>query len=279
MSARTILVTGATAGIGRVTARELARSDVQLVLLGRSEERCRRTAEEIRRATGNERIEYLLADLSSLAQTRAAAEQFKARFERLDVLVNNVGALFLDFGETQEGFERTFALNHLSGYFLLTNELIDVLTASAPARIVTVASGAHRRAELDFDDLEMRRGYRAFTQYGNTKLMNILFTRELADRLAGTGVTANALHPGFVASSFGMTNNDGWWVRPVMKFMHLFALNEDEGARTSIYLASSPEVAGVTGRYFQQCRESMPSAAARDQASQRRLWEMSESLL
>jgi len=276
---KTVMVTGATAGIGKVTAREIARQDTRLVILGRSETRCRDTAHEIRCTTGNERVDYLLADLSSLAQTRAAAARFRERYERLDVLVNNAGAMFLDYGETEEGLERTFALNHLSGYFLLTHELLDVLEASTPARIVNVASGAHTTARLDFDNLQMRGNYAAFRQYSNSKLMNLLFTFELSRRLEGTGVTANALHPGFVASNFGMTNNSTWWVRPVMTLGHLFALSEDEGAETSIYLATSPEVEGVTGKYFVKCREKAPTSAALDEASQRRLWELSEALV
>lgn len=279
MSKKTIMVTGATAGIGKVTAREMARQDVQLVIIGRSEAKCQSTVEEIRRITGNEQVDYLLADLSSLTQTRAVAAQFRERYDRLNVLINNVGAMFLEYGETDEGIERTFALNHLSGYFLLTMELLDMLKASAPARIVSVSSGAHTQGSLDFDNLQMRGNYSAFAQYGNSKLMNILFTNELARRLEGTDVTANALHPGFVASNFGITNNPKWWVPPLIKFAHLFALSEDEGAETSIYIATSPEVEGVTGKYFEKCREKTPAAAALDAEGQRRLWEASDEML
>ena len=277
VSTQTVMVTGATAGIGRVTAREIAQQGARVVIVGRSEPKCRATVDEIRRVTNNDQVDYLLADLSSLAATRAVAKEFKARYERLDVLVNNVGAVFMDFGVTVDGIERTFALNHLSGYFVLTNELLDMLKASAPARIVTVSSDAHTGGKLDFSQLEMRDSYSGFRQYGNTKLMNVLFTKELARRLEGRGVTANALHPGFVASNFG-TNNAKWWVRPMMKFMHLFAISEDRGAETSIYLATSPDVEGVTGKYFVKCQEKTPAAAALAEPDQHRLWEVSEAM-
>lgn len=276
---QTVMVTGATAGIGRATAREIARQGARVVIVGRSESRCQATVDEVRRAARNEQVEYLLADLSSLAETRAMATQFKARYERLDVLVNNVGAVFMEFGETAEGIERTFALNHLSGYFLLTNELLDVLKHSAPARIVNVSSDTHTGGKVVFGQLEMRDNYSGFRQYSNTKLMNILFTKMLARRLETAGVTANALHPGFVASNFGATNNDKWWVRPAMKFMHLFAISEDQGAETSVHLATSPDVEGVTGKYFVKCREKTPAVAALAEADQHRLWEASEEMV
>ena len=158
-------------------------------------------------------------------------------------------------------------------------ELLDVLKARAPARIVNVSSGAHTQGSLDFDNLQMRGNYSAFAQYGNSKLMNILFTNELARRLEGTGVTANALHPGFVASNFGITNNPKWWVRPLIKFAHLFALSEDEGAETSIYIATSPEVEGVTGKYFEKSREKTTPAAELDDVGQRHLGEASDESL
>ena len=241
--------------------------------------KCRVTVDEIRRAANHDRVEYLLADLSSLADTRAVATQFKERYNRLDTLVNNVGSVFMKFGETTDGIERTLALNHLSGYFLLTTELLDVLKSSAPSRVVSVSSHAHTGGTLSFDNLEMRDAYSGFRQYSNTKLMNILFTKELSRRLEGTGVTANALHPGFVASNFGITNNDASWVRPMMKFAQLFALSEDDGTKTSIYLGTSPEVAGVTGKYFVKCQEETPAAAALVETDQRRLWEASEAMV
>ena len=278
MSTQTVMVTGATAGIGKVTARELARQGARVVIVGRSEPKCQATVDEVRRAAGHDQVEYLLADLSSLAETRAVATQFKARYDRLDVLVKNVGAVFMEFGETVDGIERTFALNHLSGYFVLTNELLDVLKGSAPARIVNVSSDAHTGGKLAFGHLEMRDNYSGFRQYGNTKLMNILFTNVLARRLEKARVTANALHPGFVASNFG-TNNAKWWVRPTMKFMHLFAMSEDRGAETSIYLATSPDVEGVTGKYFVKCEEKTPAAAALAESDQHRLWEASEEMV
>ena len=278
MKDKTVIVTGATAGIGEVTALEIARMGAHVVIIARNEAKAQETATMIRRTTGNEKVDFLLADLSSLAQTRAVAAQFKAKYDRLDVLVNNAGSLFVDYTESVDGLEMTFALNHLAGYFLLTNELLDVLKDSAPARIVSVASGAHLSADLNFDDLQMQQKYSSFRQYANSKLMNILFTNELARQLDGTGVTATSLHPGMVITNFGLTNNKKWYMRPAKFFFNLRAISAEEGAATSIYLATSPEVEGVTGQYFYECRAKRPSDAALDEANQQRLWAVSADL-
>ena len=219
-------------------------------------------------------MDSLLADLSSMAEVRRLAEAFKGRYGRLDVLVNNAGAIFVRRQNTVDGYEMTFALNHLS-YFLLTNLLLDLLKASAPSRIVNVASDAHEGAKLDLDNLN---GGRFFTvqAYGRSKLANILFTYELARRLEGTGVTANALHPGFVATGFGA--NNGALTRIFMRLSHLFALTPAQGADTVIYLASSPDVEGISGRYFVR-RQAVPSSpASYDEATARRLWEISAQM-
>jgi NAD(P)-dependent dehydrogenase (short-subunit alcohol dehydrogenase family) len=266
------MVTGATAGIGQVTALELARQGATVVLVGRYPQRCKTVVETIRMETSNASVDYLVADLSVMSQVRQLADEFTRRYSRLDVLVNNAGALFLRRRTTQEGLEMTFALNHLN-YFLLTDLLLEILKASVPARIVNVSSDAHRGARLDFSDLQSQHGYRGYAAYGRSKLMNVLFTYELARQLAGVQVTANALHPGLVATRFAM--NNGPIVSLGMRFVHLGALSPQAGARTSIYLASSPEVEGVTGQYFTRERAVKSDPASYDEAGARRLWEMS----
>jgi NAD(P)-dependent dehydrogenase (short-subunit alcohol dehydrogenase family) len=299
MAGKTCLVTGATAGIGEVTARELARRGAAVVLVGRSQERCAAKAEAIRRETGNPSVEFLRADLSSQAEVRRLAGEFRERHRRLDVLVNNAGALFARRRESVHGIEMTLALNHLA-YFLLTNLLLDTLKASAPARVVNVSSDAHQIVRgFDFDDpqAKARRGLRAygqsklpgllctlfapwahpaFVRYAESKLANLLFTYELARRLEGTGITANALHPGFVASNFTAGNGVyGWFIR---RWAGLLAISVEEGAKTPIYLATSPEVEGVSCRYFVRQKAVPSSAASRDEESARRLWRLSEEL-
>jgi NAD(P)-dependent dehydrogenase (short-subunit alcohol dehydrogenase family) len=278
---KTIVVTGATNGIGEVTARELARAGAEVVIVSRSESKCARTAENIQSETGNQKVSYVAADLSTLDGMRHAAQTIRERFPKLHVLVNNAGALFTSRQITADGYEMTFALNHLS-YFVVTNLLLDLLKATAAsegeARIVNVSSGAHYSVRgVNFDDLLRKKGYNAFGVYSETKLMNILFTNELARRLEGTGVTANSLHPGFVRTGFGM-NNSGWFVRLFGLVTQFAAISPEEGAQTSIYLASSPEVRGVTGQYFTNKQIKTPSAAARDSYQQEKLWRISEEL-
>ncbi len=276
MDGRVCLVTGATSGIGLVTARVLAERGADVTLLARNPAKAEAVVAAIKEQTGNPNISALIADLSVRAQARHAADEFRARHERLHVLVNNAGAVF--FGrrrESADGIEMTLALNHLAP-FLLTNLLLETLKASAPARVVTVASAAHTGAHIPFDDLWHRRRYFAFGVYGETKLANILFTYELARRLDGTGVTANALHPGFVASNFGHGETRLW--NMAFTLARPFAISTERGAQTSIYLASSPEVEGVSGRYFANQRPVRSSRAAYDRAAARRFWEVSEQL-
>jgi NAD(P)-dependent dehydrogenase (short-subunit alcohol dehydrogenase family) len=277
MTGRVVLITGATSGIGEATARALARRGAHVVLAGRDRDRCEATAEAIRGESGRaDGVEYLLSDLSRRDEVRRLADEFRARHGRLDVLVNNAGVVLMERGETADGIERTWAINHLA-YFLLTNRLLDVLKASAPARVVCVSSDAHRAIQgLNWDDLEFRKGYRGFKAYCQSKLANVLFTRELARRLEGSGVTANALHPGLVNTR--IFRGPGA-LRVVFRAMaNLFGKTAEDGAKTSIYLAGSPEVAGVTGRYFDRCREVEPSKAAQDDEAARRLWEVSERM-
>lgn len=275
MHEKTCMVTGATAGIGLATARALAQLDARVILVGRNPEKCTRVVESIRQETGNTKVDCLLADLSDQAQIHHLALQFQESYPRLDVLVNNAGGIFLRRQESVDGLEMTFALNHLS-YFLLTLLLLDILQDSAPARIVNVASNSHYGQKLDFDNLQMARGYRARQAYGRSKLANVLFTFELARRLQGTGVTANALHPGFVATDIGM--NNGWLVRLFKLLMRPVAITPEQGCLTSVYLATSPEVEGVSSEYYVECKPVRADPAAYDLEAARKLWEISEEL-
>lgn len=277
MAGLVCMVTGATDGIGRETAHALAEMGATVVVVGRNREKSVTTVNEIRSATGNPDVEFMLADLSSQEQIRRLADEFKTRYERLDVLVNNAGGVFVTRQESVDGIEMTFALNHL-GYFLLTNLLLDVLIESAPARIVNVSSAAHRRAELDFDDLLGEESYSGWQAYGESKLANVLFTYELARRLVDAGVTVNALHPGFVATHLG-ANNFGWLGSLAKKVINVVAGKRPEaGAQTSIYLASSPEVEDVTGRYFVDQKPRRSSEASYDDGAARRLWKISAEM-
>jgi NAD(P)-dependent dehydrogenase (short-subunit alcohol dehydrogenase family) len=277
LGGKTVMITGASSGIGRAAALELARMGPDLVLVCRNRERGERALEEIRTETGNDRLSLLIADLSSQAQIRTLAKDYLASDRPLHVLLNNAGVIMLRRTETVDGIETTFAVNHL-GYFLLTVLLLDRIKASAPARIVNVASHAHASAggPLDFDDLEGRKRYGSMRNYGISKLANILFTRELARRLAGSGVTANSLHPGFVGSNFA--KNNGLLARIGMALLRPVARSPEKGAETAVYLCSSPEVEGVTGKYFHDCKPTWPKQFAQSDEDARRLWEVSERM-
>jgi NAD(P)-dependent dehydrogenase (short-subunit alcohol dehydrogenase family) len=262
LKGKTILVTGATSGIGLVAARELVRMGGQVTIVSRNADKCAAVAETIRSETGNP-VEFIAADLSSLAGIMQAAASFKQRHTHLHVLLNNAGAMFTRRQLTADGYEMTFALNHLN-YFLLTNLLLDVLKASAPARIVNVSSHAHEGASLEFNNLQGEKHFSGFEAYGQSKLANVLFTYELARRLEGTGVTANALHPGFIATGFA--RNNGLFYNLGMKLIGLFIRQPKQGAQTSIYLASSPEVEGVSGKYFVDSKAVDSSPLSHDQA-------------
>src|SRR5579859_622135 len=275
MDGRVCVVTGATSGIGYVTARELARQGATVTVVGRNRDRTARCVAQIRQETGSKAVDSLLADLSSMTQVRALAEAVKARHTRLDVLVNNAGAIFLTRHTTVDGYEMTFALNHLAP-FLLTNLLLDRLKASVPARIVTTASVAHTGAKIAFDDPNFQHSfYNAWSAYSQSKLANIMFTYELARRLEGTGVTANAFHPGVVASGFA---HNGPLLSVAMTLARPMMVSAEEGAKTAIYVASSPAVEGVTGQYFTKEHPVRSSKESYNTESQRRLWEVSEEL-
>ncbi|MGP0066809.1 MAG: SDR family oxidoreductase [Isosphaeraceae bacterium] len=275
MKGKVCLITGATSGIGEVTARELARLGAEVVIVGRSPERCAATLARIRTETGATAVDALVGDLSSQADVRRLAGQIQDRCPRLDVLVNNAGAIFMPRAESVDGIEMTLALNHLS-YFLLTNLLLPTITASAPARIVNVASDAHRGVSIDFEDIQGKKRYSGWRAYQQSKLANILFTYELARRLEGSGVTANTLHPGFVRTGFlGGGGVVGWIAR---RIADVVALSPEQGARTSIYLASSPDVAGITGQYFVKEKPAQSTNQSHDRTAAERLWRLSEEL-
>ena len=279
MEGRTVVVTGGNSGIGLATATALARAGARTVLTARDPGRGAAAVEEVRRRSGGT-VELALFDLADLASVRAGAAELLERLPRLDVLVNNAGIVLSDRRETVDGYESTFAVNHL-GPFLLTTLLTGRLVASAPARVVTVASVAHRYVPrgLDFADLQSRRDYRGMRVYARSKLANLLFTAELARRLAGTGVTVNALHPGTVATGYGRDGDTHGFLPFGMDVIRSVVLTPEEGARTSVFLATSLSVEGVTGRYFVRSRARTPSAAARDAGAARRLWAVSEQLV
>ena len=271
MSGKTCLVTGATSGIGKETAIQLAGMGANVIIVARGEARGEAAAGEIRRHVPEARVENLTADLSSLAQVRRLADEVTARHDRLDVLVNNAGVIMTRRKLTVDGLETTFATNHLAP-FLLTTQLLDLLRHSAPARVVTVSSGAHRSARsIPWHDMA-----RGKPDYGLSKLCNILFTVELAKRTAGTGVTANCLHPGFIRTELGreVTGVAGAMLKLILRLRP----GPATGAKTSVYLATSPEVEGVTGGYFFKCKPTRPSALATDAEAAARLWTLSEEL-
>jgi NAD(P)-dependent dehydrogenase (short-subunit alcohol dehydrogenase family) len=292
MRGRVCMVTGAASGIGAITAQTLAQQGATVVMVDYNSERGAIKANQIRQETGNPEVEFIHTDLSVQNEIRKLAQQFNSRYQRLDVLINNAGAMFPLRQETADGLEMTFALNYLA-YFLLTNLLLDKLKASAPARIINVSSRAHARAQINLDDLQSRSNYRSRQAYEKSKLAIVLFTYELARRLEGTGVTANTLHPGVVATNFS-TNNRGM-VGTVMRAIavnyaglktgdtnilsrlssHLGIISAEQGAQTSIYLATSPDVSGVTGKYFVESKAVSSSQASYDTTIASQLWQVS----
>lgn len=276
MKDKICVVTGGTAGIGQVTASALAKAGAQVIVVGRDVDKCKRVVEQIKLETANQRVDYRVANLASQAAIRELATDLGTHLPRIDVLVNNAGAVFFERKLSPDGIEMTWALNHLA-YILLTERLMDVLKAAPAARIVNVSSEGHRSAKIHFDDLQYARKYSAFGAYGQSKLGNVLFTYELARRLAGTPITVNALHPGLVASSFG--SGQGWLSKAVSLVTRLAGVSVTEGAQTSIYLASSPEVEGVTGQYFIKCREQRSSPISYDTAVAKQVWDVSQGMI
>lgn len=276
MRDRTVLVTGGTGGIGRATAEGLSALGARVGIVGRDADRTERAAKEIAGSTGGT-VDVFVADLSAQAEVRRLAAEVLTTYPRLDVLVNNVGGYWAHRHTTVDGLEHTFALNHLAP-FLLTELLLDRLRASAPARVVTVSSGAQSMGRIDFDDLQGAVRYDGQKAYNQSKLANVLFTYELARRLEGSGVTANVLHPGVVRTAFGQ--EDGLrWMRLLLPVVRPFLKSPERGAATSIHLASAPELAGVTGTYFANERPRKSSGRSHDEQTARRLWDMSAQLV
>ena len=276
MEGKTCLITGASDGIGYITARELAGMGARVVLVGRNTVKTNDAVERIVAETGSDTVHYMLADLSSQDDVRRLAARVRDRLPRLDVLVNNAGAIFLSNRSSVDGIEMTFALNHM-GYFLLTTLLLDMLRESAPARIVNVSSSSHSSAgRFRLEDLPRPGGNRGYRAYGRSKLCNLLFTYELAERMKDTGVTVNALHPGLVRTN--IARNNGALGRVVNLFIGARGVNAERGAETMIHLASSPEVESMTGRYFVNCRPVRSSLMSYDTALAAGLWELSEQL-
>lgn len=277
MNGKRVLITGATNGIGEVTAVELAKAGADLTLVARSKDKADATLAKLRTAAPNANVEFLFGDLSVMSEVQRVANEFKRKHQRLHVLVNNAGATFSSRQVTSDGFEMTFALNHL-GYFLLTRELLDVLKASAPARVVSVASEGHRLGRVDFDDLNSEKGsYKGVFVYSTSKLANILFANELARLLEGTGVTSNSVHPGVVNTGFAK-NTPGWF-NVAAKAISMFMLSAEKGAQTTLHVATAPELKDVTGKYFAKSRLKRPAGHALDAEVAKRLWAVSEELV
>jgi NAD(P)-dependent dehydrogenase (short-subunit alcohol dehydrogenase family) len=272
MKGKVVVITGATSGIGQVAAERLAERGARIVLVARDPARAEATLARLRECAPGAAHGVHYADLARLSEMKRVARDIAAAEPRIDVLVNNAGAMFNARRVTEDGLERTFALNHMA-YFVLTEGLRERLVASAPSRIINTASEAHRRARLDFDDLQSTRGYSGFKVYSRSKLCNILFTRELARRLAGTGVTANCLHPGFVATRFG--DESGGFVAHVVRLAKLIAISPEQGAETIVHIAASEAVSNTSGEYFYRSRIATPAAAAQDDVGAERLWQES----
>ena len=275
LEGKVCVITGATSGIGQVAAENLARMGVRLVLVARDERRGEAMLARLRAATPAIAHAIHYADLSGIAGTRRVAAEIAAAEPRIDILINNAGALFTARQVTADGLEKHFAVNHMA-YHMLTEGLRDRLFASAPARVVNTASGAHLGARLDLDDLQMAKRYNGVQAYRRSKLYNIMWTRELARRWAGRGVTVNCFHPGFVATRYG--DESGGLLSYAVRFAKLFAISPKEGARTLVYLATSHEVADVSGGYFVKCRLTRPSADAENDEAARRLWDATARL-
>jgi NAD(P)-dependent dehydrogenase (short-subunit alcohol dehydrogenase family) len=276
MTGKTVLVTGATNGIGFITARELAKMEATVLMVARDEHRGRAKLEEIRQTVPHAKLELFLADLSSMASIRQLATNLKAKYSSLDVLVNNAGAFYSQRKVSKDGLEMTFALNHI-GYFLLTNLLLETLKHGKNARIVSVSSGAHLSGKMNFDDLQFEKKFNGWQAYSDSKLANVLFSKELSRRLEGTGVTANCLHPGFVNTGFA-AGTTGLIGNAINLIKNVVAITPEKGAETMIYLASSPEVMNVTGEYFDKKKIAKVNPIALDSSVAKRLWDVSEKL-
>ena len=276
MNGKVVMITGANSGIGKETAIELAKMGANIVMVCRSRERGEKALEKIKEMANSEKIELLIADLADQSSIRKMVERFKKSHDKLHVLINNAGVMLSKRTTTPEGYERTFAINHL-GHFLLTNLVLDMLKASSPARIINVSSSAHKFAKLNFDDIDNEHKFSGFRTYANSKLFNILFSYELARRLEGTEVTVNALHPGVIRTNLGKDNTNKL-IRLLSTIFRLFMMSSKKGARTTVYLANSPDVENVNGKYFVNRKQKKSSKISFEQTLQNKLWEISANL-
>ena len=275
MNGKICLVTGATDGIGKVSARVLAEMGAKVIIVGRNPEKSAAVLTELKSISRNENIDLLMADLAVMKEVRDLAEQVISRYDRLDVLLNNAGGYFAKHEITSDGLEMTFALNHMS-YFLLTNKLMGLLKSSVPARIVNVSSDAHYGVDIEFDNLNGEQDYKAWKAYQKSKLANVLFTYELLKKVPAD-ITVNCLHPGFVATNFG--HNNGGFVSPILKIAKwISAIEPEDGAKTSIFLCSSPEIEEVSGKYFFKCQPKTSSRESRNMDTAKRLWQISSDI-
>jgi NAD(P)-dependent dehydrogenase (short-subunit alcohol dehydrogenase family) len=272
-----VVITGANSGIGKATSIELARTGASVIMACRSKERGEEALNDVKALSGNNSVELMLCDLGSLESIRDFCSDFKQKYKQLNVLINNAGVILPGYHQTAEGFELHFGVNHL-GHFLLTNELLDILLASAPARVINVTSGAHKSGKIYFEDINLKKKYNFWRAYSQSKLANILFTYELAERLKGTGVTANCFHPGAVATRMGVNRDTGFGTL-ITRLLKPFFQTAEQGAKTAIYLAASDDIEGVTGRYFYKKRPVQSSKSSYDRASAIKLWDLSEKLV
>lgn len=278
MQDKIVLITGSTAGIGKATAVGLAKQGYKIVIVGRDAAKAQQAADDIKAQSGSKEVDYLTADLSSQKSVKQLAAEFKAKYPRLDVLINNAGAVYNKYELSVDGIEMQMAINHMA-YFILTMELLDYIKQTSPSgRIVNVASHSHYGGKLNFDDLFMAKNYGGYTMYERTKLCNVLFTLELAERLKGSNVTVNALHPGVVKTDIGKKHG-GWLYALGWGFFANFGMSVDKGAATSIYLASSPEVEGVSGKYWAKSNHKWHSRYSQTEGLKEKLWEATEKLV
>ena len=269
------LITGATNGIGLITAIEIAKAGYKTVITGRDIAKTKQVVELIKKNSGNDDIHYIIADLSIISNCKKVAEDYQSRFTRLDLLVNNAGAIFPELKLTEDGLENTFALNHFS-YFIITGLLLDLLKKSEKSRIVNVSSGAHKASDILFENIRGEIDYKSFSVYGQSKLANILFTYELARKLEGTNVTVNCLHPGVVRTGFG-ANYKGI-IKAFMKLFSQFLISPENGAKTTIFLALDKTLDGVSGKYFVKKKAEKSSPASYNETTAKKLWDISQEI-